>query len=312
MGETTSDLWDLRADPAALDSLEGLWKSQARQLSSAADIVDRAASRVLGGEAWTGDTAERYDSHRRTLVADLDACAELANTVARALGACADTLRYNQNLLDAERRKLAHVPCSDAGGTLTFHPADAEQTALVREAIATAQAIRSRVDQQLNAQASVFNAALGQLQGWQGRWSARTLRMLNYNIQQGGKGNHWLNRKPGHDHGDFGELAQRIIDGDVDIATLQEVFRSGAEELERELNKRAAPGERWEVHFGKASQKHYASNGGIPVLPGLNEDFGNAVVVRTGRGVRTGAPRVHDLGPGDEGRSTTQVPIFVD
>ncbi|MEN3615373.1 hypothetical protein AAH979_38465 [Plantactinospora sp. ZYX-F-223] len=65
---------------------------------------------MIGSEAWTGETADRYDQHRRKLVADLDDCAELAGKVAGALGECAQTLRHNQEMLTREREKLSNRP----------------------------------------------------------------------------------------------------------------------------------------------------------------------------------------------------------
>ncbi|MEV4617426.1 hypothetical protein AB0J74_01760 [Asanoa sp. NPDC049573] len=305
------DLWDLAADPDSLDRLEAAWKAQVKQLSWAADTINAAANRVIGGDSWAGETADRYDQHRRTLVKDLDDCAELAGKVARAIGGSAEVLRHNQALLTAERQKLAGIRSDNAGGQLMFYPADEDETRQVNRAIQAANEIRDRVNERLLADALVFNSALTELNGWKTTYSARTLRMLNYNIQQGGGGNNWLHRGPGTDPGDFGDLAQRMIDGDVDVATLQEVFRGGAEELERELNERAAPGEHYEVHFGEASDKYQWSNGGVPVVGG-SSDFGNAVVVRTGNGVSSDFDSVSDLGPGDEGRSTTKVRVKLD
>lgn len=308
---SVANLWDLEADLATLDALEGAWKSQVKQLSWAADTINDTANRVVGGAAWVGETADRYDQHRRKLVGDLDKCAELTDKVARALGECAQVLRHNQGLLTTEQQKLANIRSDNAGGKLTFYPANDQEKKLVNDAVQAANEIRGRVDQELNAQAEVFNSALGQLRGWERTWSARTMRMVNYNIQQGGGGNSpwpWSD-EVGTDEGDLGKLAQRIIDGKVDVATLQEVFKGSAEKLEEELNKRAAPGERFEVHFGKASNEWHADDGGFPIKG--KEDVGNAVVVRTGNGVTTGPTSVHDLGPGDEPRSATKVQINV-
>ncbi|MEQ4300910.1 hypothetical protein ABNF97_05865 [Plantactinospora sp. B6F1] len=312
MGDV-GNLWDLEAQPAALDALGSAWSMQTKQLTWAAETVNSAATQVIGSEAWTGDTADRYDQHRRKLVAEFDDCAELAGKVARALGECAQVLRHNQEMLTREREKLSRIRHEQPpGGPLTFHPADEQETKQVNEAIALAKQIRARVDSELNAQARVFESAHGQLQGRRSKQTAGALRMLNYNIQQGGGGNQpfpW-NKAQGTDMRDMGELAQRIIDGKVDVATLQEIFGSGAERLQQELNARAAPGERWEVHFGKASERGHWDDSLFP--GGGKEDFGNAVVVRTGDGLTTGNVRVTDLGPGDEGRSATRVRINVD
>lgn len=305
-----SDLWDLEANTGTLDALENAWKSQVEQVSWAADTINDTSNRVIRGQAWEGETAERFDQHRKKLVADLDKCADLTGKVARALGECAQILQHNQSLLSNERQKLANIKSDNAaGGQLTFHPANDQETKLVDDAVQAANEIRGRVDRELNAQAEVFKSALTQLQEWERTWSARNVRMLNYNIQQGGGGNSpWpWDDEVGTDERDLGTLAQRMIDDKVDVATMQEVFKGSSEKLEDELNKRAAPGEHWEVHFGKASHEWHADDGGFPIKG--KEDVGNVVVVRTGHGVTTGPSTVTDLGPGDEPRSANKTQI---
>jgi hypothetical protein len=310
MGDNT-DLWDLNADPATVETLEGAWKSQVKQLSWAADTINDTANRVIGGEAWVGETADRFDQHRRKLVGDLDKCAELADKVARSLGECAHVIRHGQGRLTTEKQKISQIRSDSPNGILTFHPADEQEKQLLAEATRAANDIRARVDKELNAHAEVFSSAQQQLAGWQGTWSSRGLRMLNYNIQQGGHGNNPnpLSRQ-GVDASDLGTLAQRIVDGKVDVATLQEVFKGNVGQLREELNKRAAPGEHFEVYFGKASDKLHWNDG--PRLFWPNEDFGNVVVVKTGDGITTGPVSTHTLPNGDEGRSATEVRINVE
>ncbi|RZS43233.1 hypothetical protein EV193_102212 [Herbihabitans rhizosphaerae] len=307
-----SDLWNLEADPATLDSLEDAWKSQVKQLSWAADTITSAANRVVGSEAWKGETAERYDQHRRKIVKDLDKCADLTGNVARALGECAQTLRHNQSQLTAERHKLNNIRSDNAGGTLTFRPKDPQEAKLVNEAIKAANEIRGRVDRELNAKAAVFKAALGQLTAWERAWSARTLKMLNWNVQQGGDGNKiWpRNDDKGTESRDIGDLAAQLRVNNVDVATLQEIFKDDAEKLEKALNDGAEPGEKWEVQFGKGSERWHQEDNGLFPFKG-KDDFGNAIVVRTGNGVTTGPSAVTDLGPGDEPRSATRTQINI-
>ncbi|MCT2584467.1 hypothetical protein [Actinophytocola gossypii] len=118
-----------------------------------------------------------------------------------------------------------------------------------------ANEIRGRVDRELHGQAEVFTSAVGELRAWERTWSARTLKMVNWNIQQGGGGNAvWpRNDGVGTESKDIDGLAARLMAGEVDIATLQEMWKGDAEKLEKALDERAAPGEKWEVHFGKAS-----------------------------------------------------------
>jgi hypothetical protein len=279
------------------------WLGRANDLEEAQDLLDRAANRVVDGEYWTGQTADAFSQHRERLTADLRTCADLAKEVVTALNTCADVLRYDQSLLTEERNRLA-VPVSHSGSDLIFHPADDDQEQTVRTAIATAREIRQRVDDELARQRTVLTNALSPLEEQKERWTARTLRMLNFNIQEGGEGNKPLPWNRG-DHGYQGrmdELADRIVNGRVDVATLQEIFRVDAEGLQEELDERAAPGERWEVHFGQASEKWRGSG----VIPG-QEDFGNAVVVRTTNDLQTTGTETTRIGDGDGGRSAIEV-----
>lgn len=294
--------FELEARPEVLEAFQDAWKVQVEKLSWAADTINSAANRVIGGEAWEGETAERYEAHRRKLVADLDDCAEQAGKVADALAECAQVLRSGQNSLDAERQKLA--------GQGIPYPAPAslppEKQQVYRDVMAAVEDIRARVDEGLNAQKAVFDAAGQRLGESEGVWSSRTLKTLNYNIQQGGGGNSFFGDQ-GHQTDEMGSLAQRLVDGRIDVATLQEVFKEDAGKLEEELNKRAAPGERWEVRFGEASDKRRMDGWVLD-----KESFGNAVVVRTGNGVTAGDTTTHDLGDsGDERRSATETRINI-
>jgi hypothetical protein len=302
-----ADLFDLQANPAAIDALEDAWKAQVKQLSWAADTINGAANRVMGGEAWLGETADRYDQHRRKLIADLDSCAELVGKVARALGECAQILRSGQDQLTTERQKLVKIRSDNAGGKLTFYPQDEQQKNLVENATQAANEIRSRVDSGLNGQAATFNSALNQLRQWQENWSGRTLKMLNLNIQQGGEGNSWKpwNNK-GTEEGDIAPLAQRLVDNKIDVATLQETYKGDMDTLRDELNKKD-PNGNWELRFGPAKENkmHFDD------VPGP-DDFGNAVFVRTGDGLTASPTQNHDLGDkGDEHRAAAETEIHI-
>lgn len=301
---TVSNLWDLEADPATLEANAVTWLERAADLQEAQDLIDLAANRVVDGEYWTGQTADAFTTHREKLTADLGDCAELAGQVVTALNACANLLRYNQGLLTEELNLLAAVPVTRSGRQLTFHPEDDAQEQLVRNAIVTAHDVRQRVDDQLEAQRTVLANALPTLEEQKGRWTARTLRMLNFNIQEGGEGNKaapWSRGDHGY-QGRMDELADRIVNGQVDVATLQEIFRVDAEGLQRELDERAAPGERWEVQFGQASEKWRGSG----IIPG-KEDFGNAVVVRTTDDLQVTDTENTEIGDGDGGRAALEV-----
>ncbi|GAB2678556.1 hypothetical protein [Nocardia goodfellowii] len=297
---------DLEADLAKLGSYESAWKSLKEKSSWAADTINGAANSVVG-RGWAGPASERYDGHRRKLVADVDKCADLAGRAATAVNACIHTLRFNQAQLDNEKSKLqGKVRMSvDSDGVVTLDPQDEDEDELVEKLVKAYNDIRARVDAQLAPQTAAFRAAVTEFKTLESTWTRRTLRTLNWNVQQGGNGNKFR-AKQGYQNGDMGELAQRVIDGKVDVATLQELFGSGAKKLQEELNERD-PNGNWEVHFGPASWKGQARYLGIPA------DFGNAVAVRTGSGlIATGDPTVTDLGPGDEKRSATRVRVIVD
>ncbi len=305
MGDiTVSNLWDLQADPGRLEAHAIAWQGRVTELEEAQDLIDGAANRVVDGEYWTGTTADAFTRHREKLTADLGACATLAGGVVTALNACADVLRYNQGLLTQERGLLSGIAVTRSGGELIFHPADEAEEDTVRAAIATAREIRRRVDDELELQQTVLADAVPALRQQKETWTARTLRMLNFNIQEGGEGNKgWPWQRGDHGYqGRMDELADRIVNGDVDIATLQEIFRVDVEGLQEELNERAAPGETWEVHFGQASEKWRGSG----YFPG-QEDFGNAVVVRTRDGLQTTGEENTHIGDGDGGRAALEV-----
>lgn len=298
---------NLGADLGRLAVYESTWKAQQEKLSWAADTINSAANRALGTDVWAGPAANRYDTHRRELVADLDDCADAAGQIADAIGACIATLRFHQGLLDAARAavepRVRHYTDDD---TIVFLPEDDEQGRLVDDLDSTYYQVRSRADSALNQQHGIMQSAASRLEAAKTRWSRRTLRMLNWNIQQGGDGNNLFSFGQGTQTNDMDEIARRIADADVDVVTLQEMFRDGAEALGRELDKLAPPGEKWEVHFGPASERTqwYSPLG--------DREFGNAVLVRVGDGVTTGDVSVTDLGPGDEPRSATRVRINVD
>jgi len=305
MGEiTTPDLWSLDADPAKLATHADGWETQAQKLRAAQRLVDDSADRVVEDKAWTGLTAKAYQDHRAKLTGQLGNCADLAQTVADALRTCADALRNGQELLTTERQSLSAIPATTSGSEVVFHPVDDAQSATVKTAIRVAKQIRDWVDDKLAMQAATFRSAGPSLDAYQRTWTARTLRVLDFNIEEGGDGNKLIPWQRG-DHGYQGrmdELAQRLVNGKVDVATLQEIFKGDANKLPDELNKLAAPGEHWEVHFGEASSK-VRDSGFIP----HHKPFGNAVVVRTDDHLTTAGDQVTKIGEHDGGRSTTEV-----
>ncbi|WP_238010926.1 M91 family zinc metallopeptidase [Dactylosporangium sp. AC04546] len=89
-------VWDLRADPAAVEAAAGVWWAVGNDLRAARELLDRAAAPV----EWAGDTADTYRSHRARLGRDLERAATTATATAVALGGIGGLLRRGQAALD--------------------------------------------------------------------------------------------------------------------------------------------------------------------------------------------------------------------
>ncbi|MEQ4301090.1 hypothetical protein ABNF97_06815 [Plantactinospora sp. B6F1] len=271
-----ADLWDLGASPGTLQEYAAAWRQAGQAAENAATTVGTAARQTLHEEGWAGDSADSYAAHQSRVTADLDAVAGAATSVADALDYLAGVLAFNQELLLTERGRLSGIRSTGQGADLAFHPADETQAALVRDSIASAREIRARVDDEIALKKATFSTAYGTLAAIEQTWRPRTIGMLNLNIGQGYK-NEPFNSE-GTDRGDMDLIAQIIAGSNVEVATLQEVFGSDVERLERELRERT--GDDWTIYFGEASEKPYWSDGIRPV--GLHEPFGNAIAVRHG------------------------------
>lgn len=120
-------------------------------------------------------------------------------------------------------------------------------------------------------------------------------------------GGGWKNERrnsEGMDPGDADEVAQRIINQDVDVATLQEVWDMDLDQIQDSLNELDPEGN-WDIEFQSASHKVRADDDSAGTLH-LDQPFGNAIAVRQGDG-DLAYQRV-DLGddakldePGDDG-----------
>lgn len=137
------------------------------------------------------------------------------------------------------------------------------------------------------------------------------ITVLNLNVA-GGHGNAPYDGD-GMDPGDIDELATRIIEGDADVATLQEVWEQDLPALERELEERT--GDEWDIHFAEASSKVRFEDD-FWATAHLNQPFGNAVLVRRGEGVAysevAGREKIDspgEVGDGSDGRSALAVRV---
>lgn len=191
------------------------------------------------------------------------------------------------------------------------------QAALDGSAADVAGLLRLGPDAMANpAVASAINAGLTRLPDPPMEFSFQ-VRILTLNAG-GGKDNSWRNEN-GLDPGDVDQLAERILDGDVDVATLQEMFADDLDDLEDELEEQS--GDEWSLTFAPASQKIHWGSGVFD--RGLNE-FGNVVAVRAPDDGETGATGIsivdtetEELAPanysplwaGSDGRSMAAVTI---
>lgn len=279
---TTADLWDLKASPATLAEVAGTWRSLQTAAVSAQDTVNGAALEVVNSEAWTGDAADSYDEHRRKLTGDVGEIGAWAGSVADALEAIAGVLTSAQNQLTDQWAALtATVPAIRGEGEVTFQPADAGQATAVTNAIDAANLVRAWVDEELVMKEAAFATTLTDIVMIKDTWRDQTVRLVNLNI---GSGNDNLNLgdKPGVAPEEVDDLADRLVDQDADIATLQEVFEGDAERLERELEERT--GDEWNLHYTEASEKPHITSPADLLTPAdnMSQSFGNAVLVREG------------------------------
>lgn len=275
---TTSDLWDLGADPARLEMIAQTWRKLGSKAGAAEDKVNKAAQAVFSKEHWTGDTADSFNAYRKKLTADVELFGAWAANVAGVLDITATVLRVQQGLLDDERKKLGGVRSTTDYTGVTFHPKDATQSNLVNSAISVAKEIRGRVDEVLEEKRQDLKFYEEQFAAIAKQWKPRTVRMVNLNIGQG------AGNSPGDSSGtdseDIPKIAQAITDRNADIATVQEVFKHDIWDLEEELESRT--GTNWDVKFEEASKKYHA-NDDWPIIGDIvHAPFGNAVLVKEG------------------------------
>ncbi|MEU0571618.1 hypothetical protein ABZ297_40350 [Nonomuraea sp. NPDC005983] len=283
---STSDLWNLEADPARLETLAETWRTLGSRARSAQGKVHDAAQHVFSKEHWTGLTADSFNDYRKRLTSDVEVFGAWATNIADTLDITATTLRVQQGLLDDEKKKISAVPSTTDLSGVTFHPKDEEQSSLVTSAISAAKEIRGRVDDVLDEKRQDLKFYTEQFDEIAKQWKPRSVRLVNLNVGQG------AGNSPGNSDGtdsgkDIDTIAQTIADQNADIATVQEVFKHDMANLEEELEERT--GDNWDVKFEEASTKYHAGDGvsifglKVPVVDDVAfAPFGNAVLVREG------------------------------
>ncbi len=157
-------IWNLQADPAALDTAGRAWERLSTLVDTASDDFNAASMKVLGG--WEGATATSYDGHRKSLVGDLDEASRAAARVARVLTDSAGSIRSAQSQLDAQWTRVAGFPREPGPyGGLMFSDLTPEQEQTVNESAGRAQEIRDALEHQVAADAA-------QLSGFVATWTS--------------------------------------------------------------------------------------------------------------------------------------------
>ncbi len=287
-----SDVWDLRADPAALESAAEAWRALKSAAQQSDDTVRAAAGRVLAHGSWTGDAADSFGAHRDELVRALGRLAELAGGAAEGLDAAAYLLRTGQSQLDGQFSALSGVvPATRVRKEISFQPADEGQAERVRGAVREANDVRDWVDERLSAWAGTLRRIEGDLATLGEAWPSeqRSIRLLNLNIARGAGNVPWDDK--GTETGELRDIVRIIEQNDANVVTVQEAFHNdihgGASILERlrahhdtglvEMLEEAT-GDDWEAHFTPASHKFNLQGGDNPF--NTPEEFGNAILVR--------------------------------
>lgn len=297
----------LVSDPAGATNAQTGFVGLAREAERLAAVVDR-----LGRAPWTGEAAETFRGHAAAVgrsVREVQEAAEECRSAAA--GAAAD--------LEALRR-----PAGEAATLLNQFSAAAAQARaggpsdglpeLKDQAIAAAQRVRAQRGDVLDAVAGAVRGPIERLPDCPPppKSGSDELTVMTLNVG-GGFGNSGLS-SDGMDEGDVDELAERIAAGDVDVATLQEVWQMDVADLERELEERT--GDDWDLHFAQASTKFRTDDGLLE--PGYaDEPFGQVIAVRRGDGVAyselVGAEKLDEPGAdGSDGRAAISVRVHTD
>lgn len=324
----SATLWDLEADPSALQEAAADLRERALRLVSAQTTVDEAANSLTTNGYWSGDAADAYQSHRVTVTRDLGGLAGLIGEAAGALEEIAWILADGQRYLDEQFASVASIPHPRSGHDIRFEPADPDQAAQVRAAVTAAEEIRSNVDESLVLRESRLVGIGRDVGVIEDAWQPRTINVMNLNVGQGHGNEPWLasrrdgvTAQDGTDPGDLDEIADVIAGQDADVVTLQEVFRHNANDelldennLETLLEERT--GDDWEIHFNEASTKvQFDDEVFEPTLNPLDAfvpdatvaPFGNAVAVREGDLI-SGSEEVGGAHKLDTEGSTVRVP----
>jgi hypothetical protein len=145
-----SSLWQLAADPRALEQVALAWTRLGQDVSRVATDGLRAPAQNLVPD-WAGAVADAYRDYAKQLTGRMDRAGELAAQMASAVDQIRYTLAAAQSQLDASFAKATAVaPYTVDNGAVTFHPATIEATILVDSEEQNAQEIRDYYRRQLD------------------------------------------------------------------------------------------------------------------------------------------------------------------
>ena len=148
-------LWQLRADVRPLEEGARQWGRISAGLSRTADDIVAAARHALD-QGWESEAAESFEDQRRRLVQQIDTFTTVAAHIGSSLTALAGLVTTAQEELDRVWGPVAVVPHELIGSqqVLVLRPATPADEELVRSATGAAEAIRSRLDLQLDAESA--------------------------------------------------------------------------------------------------------------------------------------------------------------
>lgn len=183
-------IWDLRANPEQLETAA----QQLRTLASAAltgrETVINAARQIQSEEAWTGDAAEAYQDHRRSLTAWLRELAESVNSGAWSLEYLAGELRSAASVLYLLRASLNDIESEDEDGETIFLPVDEDEAQRVNAAVMQAETIRAGVEENLVSAEGKFRRRLDEIREISDRWETRRSTeaiLAEYRVESSGE-----------------------------------------------------------------------------------------------------------------------------
>lgn len=165
-------IWNLYAEPSALDTAATRWVDVATALREAADALTSRSSAVVAA-GFEGSTADAWEAHRRDLVASLDRAEGLAGDAAGALSTAAGSIRVAQGHLDASWATVVAIPHQGSpSGAIRFETEDDAEAARVTAAVARAEEVRRELDAALTADVRAFDDARTAWREIAGQWGS--------------------------------------------------------------------------------------------------------------------------------------------